>query len=205
MRRVIAWRTWASRRVDGPVRSMSMRWGRAHRVAMGVQAAHREVPIVEVHSDNPTPRPNVAVRFTTAGLRWGCPRGGQIPASPAGFSGDAVGHRTSARDPGQPLLSAVARTPPCPRARNGHVAVLARCSKGLGSRRLTSPSGVTVMVRFPNGSSPEPIASIRLRDRSHVLPPLGLGQACGVEVVAGLGQPFTAFHHTHPPVLEIGW
>ena len=44
---------------------------------------------------------------------------------------------------------------------------VARYSRDLGSRILTSPSAVTVIVRFPNRSAPAPIASIRHRAASH--------------------------------------
>ncbi|MEQ4724525.1 hypothetical protein [Nonomuraea sp. B19D2] len=36
------------------------------------------------------------------------------------------------------------------------------------------------------------------------LPPLVLGESCGVQMVAGAGEPFAAAHRADPPVLLVG-
>jgi hypothetical protein len=78
----------AARRGSGQVDVDAV--GSPHRVAAAVEAAHREVPIVEVHSGEGTSRSNVPLRFSTDGRQRGCPAGGQIAASSAGFSGNTV-------------------------------------------------------------------------------------------------------------------
>ena len=84
MSRVIACRTWASRRAAGPARSMSMRSGRP--TAVLVEAPYCQVSVVEVHGHHRTLCPDHHLRgFLVDAERLGCggPCSGEVtPARP---------------------------------------------------------------------------------------------------------------------------
>lgn len=80
-------------------------------VTVGIEAAHREVAIVEIHTHDRRVRIPVSVEARRAdcfGRRWRtCPGCGEVPTGSSGSAGDGVGHRFSAGDPGQPLAGPI--------------------------------------------------------------------------------------------------
>src|SRR5208337_4841653 len=84
--------------------------GRADRVAVLVEAAQRQMAVVEIDSDNCAISEHLGLRslgVDREALCWGGPGCAQITSGPAWFARDRVGDRLSARDPGLPLLAAI--------------------------------------------------------------------------------------------------
>src|ERR1051326_8415216 len=82
----------------------------ADRVAVLVEALHREVAVVEVNRHHRAVSQDLVVSCLggdAEGFGRYCPGGGQVDAGPAGAAGDGIGDGLSAGDPGLPLGLAV--------------------------------------------------------------------------------------------------
>ena len=133
---------------------------------MRVETTQRQMSVNEVHTHHRAVGPDFRLRLVRGDrvgrLRWACPAGGEVAPGPVGFAGDRLGDRLTTGDPGPPLIGPVAEHGVAGRDISAAFGV---CEVFQRARQPQADFSVrvTVMVRLPNGSSPEPLASMRYR------------------------------------------
>jgi hypothetical protein len=174
---------------------------------MLIEAAHGKVSLVEVHTHHRAIGSHLVVQALSAddfGSRWGAgPCRGEVPARPAGPSGDGIRHGLAAGGPGPPLVGAIGEH----RCAGEDVAavwgvgqVLQRFGQPQADLPVRGDGNGEVAERFIAGA----LGVDTVTGAVPLLAPPELGQVRRVEVVAGLGQPLTTLHHPHPMVVPVG-
>ncbi len=169
---------------------------------MTVQPAHRQVPVVEIHSHHWARGVDIVSSRCVAAAhpRWhrgDRPRRDEISPGTPWFVGNGVGHRISAADPLHPLVPAMCEhrwTRQHVAATGGIGQVFQRFRQAQTHLARRGDGDREVAERFVGGT----VRGDAVARRPPLLTPLIGGQTSGVEVVAGVGEPFPALDHMDP-------